>query len=231
MACTKNRSKIWTDGIFVFFVITVFMLPNHAWGAFASQFSLTVGEGYSDNIFFTKQKEHDFATIIVPTFSLLYAPEGQVTPTLSLSISPNGQIFARHSELSNFGENFVFNGAYTYRHSPRLNFYVSNNLRRLGETRIIGLTNEGFFQVPVPEPPPLPSAETVPGSARNLSDFITGGAQLINVFSLRGSYLYRPDVSFTGGYTNTYTNFIDQGGNELFQTVGARGIYNWRRGS
>lgn len=111
MACTKNRSKIWTDGISVFLVITVFMLPNHAWGAFASQFSLTVGEGYSDNIFFTKQKEHDFATIIVPTFSLLYAPEGQVTPTLSLSVSPNGQIFARHSELSNFGENVVFNGA------------------------------------------------------------------------------------------------------------------------
>jgi len=229
MACTKNRSKIWTDGIFVFFVITVFMLPNQAWGAFASQFSLTVGEGYSDNIFFTKQKEHDFATVIVPTFSLLYAPEGQVTPTLSLSISPNGQIFARHSELSNFGENFVFNGAYTYRHSPRLNFYVSNNLQRLGETRIIGLTDEGFFQVPVPEPPPLPSAETVPSSAGNLSNFITGGAQLINVFSVRGSYLYRPDVSFTGGYTNTFTNFIDQGGNELFQTVGARGIYNWRQ--
>jgi len=78
MACTKNRSKIWTDGIFVFFVISVFMVSNRAWGAFASQFSLTVGEGYSDNIFFTKQKEHDFATIIVPTLLFLYAPEGQL---------------------------------------------------------------------------------------------------------------------------------------------------------
>jgi hypothetical protein len=54
------------------------MFPNRAWGAFASQFSLTVGEGYSDKIFFTKQKEHDFATIIVPTLSFLYAPEGQL---------------------------------------------------------------------------------------------------------------------------------------------------------
>jgi hypothetical protein len=229
MACTKNRSKIWADGIFVFFVITIFMLPNHAWGAFASQFSLTVGEGYSDNIFFTKQKEHDFATIIVPRFSLLYAPEGQVTPTLSLSVSPYGQIFARHSELSNFGENVVFNGAYTYRHSPQLSFYMSNDLQRLSETRALRLTNEGFLQAPVPEAPPPPSAETVPGSARNLSNFITGGDQLTNFFALQSSYLYRPDVSFTGGYTNTYTNFIDQGGNELFQTVGARGIYNWRR--
>jgi hypothetical protein len=56
MAFTKNRSKIWTDGISVFFVITVFMLPNHAWGAFASEFSLTVGDGYSDNIFLPSKK-------------------------------------------------------------------------------------------------------------------------------------------------------------------------------
>lgn len=229
MGCIRNRSRIWGDRTLLFLVIAFLMLPNHAWGAFASQFSLTLGEAYSDNIFFTKQKEHDFATIIVPTFSLLYAPEGQVTPTLSLSFSPIGQIFARHSELSSFGETFLFRGAYNYRHSPQLNFYLSNNLQRLGETRIVDLTNEGFFQVPRPAAPPLPSAETVPGSARNLSNFITGGDQITNFFSLQGSYLYRPDVSFGGGYTNTYTNFIDQGGSELFQTVGARGVYHWRR--
>jgi hypothetical protein len=107
---------------------------------------------------------------------------------------------------------------------------MSNNLQRLGETRTVGLTNEGFFQLPSPVTPPPLSGEAVPGSvARNLSDFITGGDQLTNLFSFQASYLYRPDVSFSGGYTNTYTNFIDQGGNELFQTVGGRGTYNWRR--
>jgi hypothetical protein len=230
MACIKSRSKIWGDGILLFLVVILLTSPSRAWGAFASQFSLTVGEAYSDNIFFTKQKEHDFATIIVPTLSLLYAPEGQVEPTLSLSFSPNGQIFARHSELNNFGENFLFNGAYTYRYSPRLNFYLSDNLQRLSETRTVGLTSDGFFQVPSPAAPRPPSGEAVPGSvARNLSDFITGGDQITNFFSFQASYLYRPDVSFSGGYTNTYTNFIDQGGSELFHTIGARGVYNWRR--
>jgi hypothetical protein len=230
MACIKNLSKIWGSHLLLFFVVILLTSPGRAWGAFASRFSLTAGEAYSDNIFFTKQKEHDFATIIVPTLSFLYAPEGQVEPTLSLSFSPNGQIFARHSELNNFGENFVFDGAYTYRYSPRLNFSLSNNLQRLGETRTVGLTNEGFLQVPGPAAPPPPSGEAVPGSvARNLSDFITGGDQITNFFSFQTSYLYRPDVSFSGGYTNTYTNFIDQGGSELFQTIGARGIYNWRQ--
>jgi hypothetical protein len=230
MACIKNLSKIWGSHLLLFFVVILLTSPGRAWGAFASRFSLTAGEAYSDNIFFTKQKEHDFATIIVPTLSLLYAPEGQVEPTLSLSFSPNGQIFARHSELNNFGENFVFDGAYTYRYSPRLNFSLSNNLQRLGETRTVGLTNEGFFQVPGPAAPPPPSGEAVPSSvARDLSDFITGGDQITNFFSFQTSYLYRPDVSFSGGYSNTYTNFIDQGGSELFQTIGARGIYNWRQ--
>ena len=212
-----------------FAVVGFLILPSLAWGGFATQFSLTMGEGYSDNIFFSKDKEHDFVTIIIPMVSFLYAPDGQVAPALSLSFSPNGQVFARNSQLSNFGENLVLNGAYSYQYSPRLSFYSSNNLQRVGETRAVGLGNEEFFQVRVPVAPPPPSAEAVPGSARNLKNFITGGDQLINYFSLQGSYLYRPDVSFSGGYTNTYTNFIDQGGSELFQTIGARGEYKWRQ--
>lgn len=199
-----------------FFVAGFLILPSLGWGGFASQFSLTVGEGYSDNIFFTQDKVHDFVTVTVPTVSLLYAPDGQAAPTLSLSFSPNGQIFARNSELTNFGENLLFNGAYTYQYSPRLSFFASNNFQRVGETRTVGLTNEGFFQIPVPIALPPLSAETVPESARNLKDFITGGDQLISYFSLQGSYVYRPEVSFSGGYTSTYTNFIDQGGRELF---------------
>ena len=42
-----------------------------------------------------------------------------------------------------------------------------------------------------------------------------------------GSYLYRPDVSFTANYSNNLTRYIDQGGTDLYQTLGARGVYNW----
>jgi hypothetical protein len=103
------------------FIVFSLVLPNHVWGAFASQFSLTVGEGYSDNIFFTKNREHDFITVINPTLSFFYGPEGQVEPTLNLSFTPSGQIYARHSELSNFGDNFLFNG-YISRHTRQLRY-------------------------------------------------------------------------------------------------------------
>jgi hypothetical protein len=217
--------------VFLFLIVALLViLPKHLWGAFASQFSLTVGEGYSDNIFFTKEKDHDFITIITPTLSFLYAPEGQVEPTLNLNFSPYGQIFARHGELNSFGDNFSFNGAYTYQYSPRLNFYLSDNLQRFGQTRTVGLGNDAFLQVSAPVKGPPPPSGAVPGSlSRDVTDFLSGGAQLSNFFSLEGSYLYRPDVSFRGGYSNGYTNFIDQGGSDVSNTIYFRGVYNWRQ--
>jgi hypothetical protein len=209
------------------FIVFSLVLPNHVWGAFASQFSLTVGEGYSDNIFFTKNREHDFITVINPTLSFFYGPEGQVEPTLNLSFTPSGQIYARHSELSNFGDNFLFNGAYTYQYSPRLNFKLADNMQRLGQTRT---AIEPLNVLQGPGSVTSPPAGAVPGSlSQNTADFLSGGAQLSNFFSLQGSYLYRPDVSFTGGYSSNYTNFIDQGGSDLSNTFYFRGVYNWLR--
>ena len=46
---------------------------------------------------------------------------------------------------------------------------------------------------------------------------------------LRGTYLYRPGISFTGGYANNFINYLDQGGTDLYQTIGFRGVYNWRQ--
>ncbi len=71
-------------------------------GCFATQFSMTTGEEYNDNIFFSKSREHDFITFFTPTLTLLYAPEGQVAPTLTANISPSYQLFARNSDLNNF---------------------------------------------------------------------------------------------------------------------------------
>jgi hypothetical protein len=46
---------------------------------------------------------------------------------------------------------------------------------------------------------------------------------------MQGSFLYRPDVSFTGGYTNNFASFTDAGGTDVFHSVYVRGIYNWRQ--
>jgi hypothetical protein len=224
MGCTKSHSRIWDEWTLLVGVVFCLALPANAWAAFASQFSLSAGEQYSDNIFFSKSKEHDFVTIFTPTLTLFYAPEGQVVPTLNLNISPSGEIYARHSDLNNFGDNVSVNGGYTYRYSPRLNFHLSDTFQRQGQTRTGGLDGFGQFATGPTSPPPTSS----PGS-QNLKDLISQGDQLSNSVFFQGSYLYRPDISFTGGYTNTFTRFITAGGTDVFHTIHARGIYNWKQ--
>jgi hypothetical protein len=203
--------------------------PAMGHAAFASRFSLLVGEEYNDNIFFSKRKEHDFITIITPTLTVLYAPSGQTVPTFNLSISPSTHLYARHSDLNSFGDTLSVNGVYNYQYSPRLNFHVSNILQRLGETRP-GDVDEGGIQLrSTPTSPPPVDASAPQPSPQNLNDFISRGDQITNSFSAQASFLYRPDVRFTGGYSNSYVHFIDAGGSDVFHTVGFRGIYNWRQ--
>ena len=78
--------------------------------------------------------------------SILYAPEGQTAPILNLNISPSGVIFARHSELNNFGDNWGLNGGYTYQYSPHLSFSVSDVLGRQGQLPTWAV-NSGCFSV------------------------------------------------------------------------------------
>jgi hypothetical protein len=224
MGCTRSLLKIWGKYTVITFLVLSLWLPSPVWAAFASQFSLSVGEQYNDNIFFAKKKEHDFITIITPTLHLYYAPTGQAEPTLNLNISPSGQIYARHSELNDFGDNASVNGGYTYQYSPRLTFNLSDTFQRQGQTRTPGVSDP--FQVPLT---PTTGPPGLPGPGQNLNDFISSGDQLNNYFGFQGNFLYRPDLSISGGYTNTYTKFIDRGGSDLFHTFGIRGIYNWRQ--
>jgi hypothetical protein len=227
MGCTRNRSRIWDKYLRIVVLFVSLFLPSPLWAAVASQFSLSVGEQYNDNIFFSRKKEHDFVTIITPTLSLYYAPTGQAAPTLNLNISPSGQVYARHSELNSFGDELSANGGYTYHYSPRLTFTLSDRLQRQGQTRTPGtdgfqlpLTPTGGFPVGVPVP-------QTPG--QNLNDFISRGDQLSNSFAFQGRFLYRPDISFNGGYSNIYTKFLEAGGSDWSQTFSIRGIYNWRQ--
>ena len=221
MGCIRSLSRTLVRFTVGSALLANISVPTSAWAAFASQFSLSVGEQYNDNIFFEKQKNHDFITIITPTLSLYYAPEGQLEPTLNLNLSPSGYIYARHSDLNSFGANSAVNGSYTYRYSPRLNFTLSDTLSRQDTTRSGGLS--GGFGVPG-----LPTTGGGSSSSQNLKDLISGGSQITNNVSLHGSYLYQPNISFTADYTNTFTNFITQGGNDVFHTIGVRGVYNWR---
>lgn len=224
MGCIRSRSRTLVRFAVGVALLTCFLVPTKAWAVFASQFSLGLGEEYSDNVFFAKQKDHDFVTIITPTLSLYYAPEGQIEPTLNLNISPLGQIYARHSELDGFGKDASVDGFYTYRYSPRLTFHLSDRLFRQGPARLGGLA--GGFQIPGL---PTTGGTGLGTSSQNLKDLIANGSQISNAVSLQGSYLYRPNISFTGQYTNTFVNFIDQGGTDVFHTASVRGVYNWRQ--
>src|SRR6266852_6071776 len=109
MGCTKNHLRTWNSSILIVVAVICLLYSDIAQAAFAIKSSLTFGELYTDNIFFTKRKDHDFVTTITPALSLLYAPAGETAPTLNLNISPSGVIFARHSDLNNFGDNWGAN--------------------------------------------------------------------------------------------------------------------------
>jgi hypothetical protein len=228
MGCIRNCLRIWSSWLLV--VSVSLFSANDAEARFAVKFSPTLGELYTDNIFYTRDKESDFVTTITPTLSILYAPEGQAVPILNLDISPSGVIFARHSELSSFGDSIALTGGYTYQYSPQLNFYVSDVFGRQGQYRLGPLT-QGAFELPSPPTSPPPIGGTLPGqNSQNLSDFTSGGfSQLWNNFSLLGTYLYQPNIRFNGGYRNNFVKYFGQGGNDLWQTIGFRGVYNWRQ--
>jgi hypothetical protein len=229
MDCIRSRLRIWSNRGLLGCVVIILLSAHESLAAFASRFSLLVGEEYNDNIFFVKKKEHDFVTIITPTLTFLYAPTGATIPTLNLNISPSGQIYAHHSELNNFGDNIALNAAYGYQHSPRLSFQVTDSIQRLGETRTGGVGNQAF-QLPNP-PTTLPPITGAPpnSSSDQLRDFVSRGNEITNSFSLLGSFLYRPDMSFVAGYNNSYTRFIQAGGSDIFHNLSFRGVYNWRR--
>ena len=223
MGCTRSRSKTWVKSIPRIALCVALITPSALWAAVASQFSLLVGEQYHDNIFFQKNKEHDFVTVITPTLHLFYAPTGQAVPTLNLNISPSAQLYARHPELNGFGDEMSSSASYTHHYSPRLTFTLSDVFRRQGQTRTPG--TEGFS---VPGVPTVgPPVEQIPG--HNLNDFISQGDQLTNNFALQGRFLYRPDISITGGYTNYYAKFLDVGGSDWSQSFGVRGVYKWQQ--
>lgn len=222
MGCIKSLLRTWGN-VLGSAILVCLLFPVNSWAAFASQFSFGFGEQYNDNIFFSRQKEHDFVSTFLPSLSFFYAPSGQIEPTGNLTITPIGEIYARHEELSGFGKNLSVKGFYNYRFSPKLRVDFSDTFRRQGATRTGGL--DEAFQLQTG--PTTPSSGLT--SSQRLKDFVSRGDQLTNSFEANGAYLYKPDVSFAAFYRNSVAQFLDEGGTEVFHEVGGRGIYNWRR--
>jgi hypothetical protein len=214
--------------IFALIVLVIGFFPyRRAEAQLSSQFFLTLGEEYNDNIFFEKRpREHDFITQITPTFRLQFRPTSAPAHSLEFDFSPAGEIYARNSDLSNFGDNLTFNGIYAYDYSPRLSFRFTDSLWRQGVTRSdVGRERRGqrqFFTPTQPAPPGLSTSQT-------LGDFVSDGETLTNNFRVHASYLYAPDITLNAEYGTGYTSFLDTGGTELSNRGGIRGIYNWRQ--
>jgi hypothetical protein len=231
-------------------LVSTILLIEDAQARFASRFSLLAGEEYNDNIFFSETKEDDLVTVITPTLSLIYQPSSQTAPMFTVNLSPSAEIFARHSELNNFGEDLGFNTSYTYRYSPRLVFDLRECLGRRGESRIgsfggfggdggfggsnslVGFRGLGGFGRfgGCGGSGSLGERNRPTGSSPEEADLVSEGDRLENKFEARSSFLYTPNVTFRGGYSWEYTAFLDEGGRETTHSIEIEGVYRrWRQ--
>jgi len=180
------------------------LLATNAEGRFTSRFSLSVTEEYNDNIFFAKKKDPDFVTSISPTLTLFYQPLSQNTPIFNTVFTFPAKIFARNSQQNSYflSKNQSLNTDYTYQYSPRLTVDFRESLRLFGSTR---------------------TADS------DISDLIIGGDQLNNNFSINGKFLFKPKLTFFADFKTNYRVFLDAGGSETSNSIGARGSYVWKQ--
>jgi len=251
-----------------FILIYLAFLAKEAEARFTSYFSLAAGEEYSDNIFFSEVKDHDFVTIITPTLSLAYQPSGQTGPAFSLDLSPSAELFARHNELNSFGDSLGANMNYAYRYSPRLTFDVRDRVERCGESRTSGsggfgsgfggggggfgggfggLRAGGLGGFGAGGGLGSSSGGCGGSGGRGFGSFgglgsggvdsslsqtglVAEGELLRNEFETRGNFLYRSNVTFSGGYRWEYTAFLDEGGKESQHYIEVEGAYRrWQQ--
>ncbi len=145
MSCHNVGEREQTPSLWmlVFYVFCVpLVMTSQAQANWASRFSIASGEVYSDNIFFSRNKENDFVTLLAPTLSLAYKPSNYPEPTFNVSLSSPVELFARHGELNNIGDNVGLNANYLYLYSPRLEFTFTDRLQRRGASRTGGLGNQ-----------------------------------------------------------------------------------------
>jgi len=172
---------------------------------FASRFSFSFSQEFNDNIFFEEQKEGDFITSFIPNLTFLYAPPTHEIPTFVFNIMSPIQIYANNSDRNNFAQNITLDAGYVYNYSPRLNFKLTGDVARVGETRTTRRDDFG-----------------------NVADLVTTGARLDTGFSVDADFLYSPRLSFTGGFAGDYNFFLDEGGEDTTNSFKFGGKYKWK---
>lgn len=220
----------------------------------ASQLSLSVGEEYTDNVFFSENKRHDLITVITPTLGLIYQPSSISASRFTADINAPAEIFARHSELNNIGDRLSLRTRFTYPYSRRLSFEFTDCLGRLGQARNGGSGDarrgEGFGGGG--ENSGLGSFEGGRGqgqsggcggsggfggagsggsqSLANEGELVTSGELLENNFEASSTFLLMPTLNLRGTYEWRYVAFIDAGGKETSHSGEFEASYSkWRQ--
>jgi len=150
-----------------------------------------------------ESKNSDFITSITPAWSILYVLPGRETHTFTANISTPLQIYAENSDQNNFADNASINGSFQYQYSPRLSFRISDEFRRVGQTR----------------------SSTTEFDVISQASLVNRGQLAGNRFSVDGNFLYSPNISFTGGVYLDSLHFLDEGGADITNSIGMRGTY------
>ena len=148
--------------------------------------SLRVAEKYTDNVFGTAHDHRsDFITQITPGVALSY----EVPPLrMSASYSATAELYAKNSDLDNFGDNQNGSLVLDYRPDERLT---------LGLVGYYARTNDPSFFLVQPTAPPagtvvVPTVET---TRRETTQY---------TLSASGAYRFTPRLSGRAGYSFSY---------------------------
>lgn len=242
-------SKYW-------FWVMVFVLigKGSSEARLASQLSVSVGEEYTDNVFFSAQKQYDLITVVTPKLGLIYQPSPTSASRVTVDLNAPAEIFARHSELNNIGDRLSLRTRFDYPYSRRLSFSFTECLGRLGQARNGGYGDarrgEGFGGGEN-----IGSSGGLGGgrgqgqsggcggsggfggagsggsqSLANEGELVTSGELLENNFEASGHFLTTPNLSLHGTYEWRYVAFIDAGGKETSHGGEIEASYSrWRQ--
>ena len=80
-----KRVRCWVWGL-----AFVLIGSGNSEARLASQLSLSVGEEYTDNVFFSERKQHDLITVVTPRLRLIYQPSSVSASRLTQDLRSEG---------------------------------------------------------------------------------------------------------------------------------------------
>lgn len=232
----EGRGSCW-----LWVMVFILIGKGSAEARFASQFSLSAGEEYTDNVFFSEHKQSDFITEITPTLGLIYQPSSTSASKFTVDINAPAEIFARHSELNNIGDRLSLRTRFDYPYSRRLSFAFTDCLGRLGQARnggsgdarrgdgfgggggsgslsgLGGVTGQGQSGGCGGSGGFGGAGSGGSQSLTNEGQLVTSGEVLENSFDASGTFLATPTLRLRGAYRWRYIAFFGEGGTETSQ--------------